>query len=77
MNSGRVNEYYNVVKFFYREPQHLDRSKQEKNRYRSFDEVLDYLRWMEVTPGGFFLFLQNPAFSLRETSRGLILAVGF
>ena len=56
MNSGRVNEYYNVVKFFYREPQHLDRSKQEKNRYRSFDEVLGHLRLLEVTLRGFFFF---------------------
>ena len=77
MNLGRVNEYYTVIDSFNRESQHLGRSKQEKNRYRSFDEVLDNLRRMEVTPRGFFLFWQDPAYSFRETSRALISIVGF
>ena len=44
-----VDEYYNIVEFFYWMPHYLGRSKSEKSRFRNFDEVLPSLRRKEET----------------------------
>lgn len=49
MPSHWNTEYYDIMSFFYWEPQHLGKKSSPKRRYSSLEEVIEHLKEMEVS----------------------------
>ncbi|MBW4441859.1 MAG: hypothetical protein KME10_11610 [Plectolyngbya sp. WJT66-NPBG17] len=49
MASTWNTEYYDIMSFFYWEPQHLGKKSYPESKYKSLKEVLDHLKAMEVS----------------------------
>ena len=47
--NGWNSEYYDIVEFYYWEPQHLGKIKNPFTRYRKIQEALSHIQNMEVS----------------------------
>ena len=43
------DEYYEIIDFYFWEPQHIGRSKTEKSRYKNMEDVKNHILNMEVS----------------------------
>lgn len=49
MSSSWNEEYFDIINFFYWEPQHLGKKKYDTSRYNSLEKVLSHIKNMEVS----------------------------
>lgn len=49
MQSTWNQEYYDIIDFYFWEPQHIGKIKSEKSRFHGIDEVLENIKKMEVS----------------------------